>query len=76
MNLKRVGTVFDDLLYINGVHNDQNPWSWIEMYLHRIKLLDTIQEITDPAELPEYLTDEDPVVVEIAATRLEELTGE
>jgi len=48
----------------------------IRMRTHRIRLVDIIQETTDPAELPEYLTDEDLMVVEAARRKLDELTGE
>lgn len=73
MRVDKIITADGDFFLIDGVHNDLKPWPEIEMYLRRIKLLDIIQEITDPAELPEYLTDEDPGVVEIAARRLEQL---
>lgn len=39
-----------------------------------IRLLDAIQEITDPAELPEYLSDEDSRVTDAAKLKLSELT--
>ncbi len=49
---------------------------WYKKVTRRMDLQDIIQEITDSAKLPEYLTDEDLDVVEAAKSRLEELTGE
>jgi len=73
MDITKVVTADGDFFLIDGVHDDQNMWPEIEMYARRIKLLDIIQEITDIAELPEYLTDEDHRVMEMAATRLDQL---
>lgn len=73
MRVSKVITADGDLLLIDGVHNNLRHWPELEMYVRRIRLLDTIQEITDLAELPEYLTDGDHRVMEMAATRLEQL---
>jgi len=71
----KVITADGDFFLIDGVHNDLNLWQELEIHLRRIKL-DIIQEITDLAELPGYLTDEDLAVVEAAKLKLNELTGE
>lgn len=76
MRVDKVITADGDFLLIDGVHDRNNPWPEIEQYVRRIKLLGIILEITDPAELPEYLTDEDLDVVEMAKRKLDELTGE
>lgn len=73
MHVSKVITADGDFFLIDGIHDHSNWWPEVEMYSRRIRLLDIIQEITDPAELPEYLTDEDHRVRERAATRLEQL---
>lgn len=73
MKLKRVGTGFGDLLYIDATHD--HPFDFV-MELRRLKKIATIREMTDLTELPEYLTDEDLTVAEAAKSRLDELTGE
>jgi len=73
MDITKVVTADGDFFLIDGIRNPDKPWPEIEMYVRRIELLGIIQEITDPAELPEYLTDKDHSVMEMAVTRLEQL---
>lgn len=61
-----------DLILINGVHDHVS--SELKMHIRRMKLLDTIRAMTDPAKLPEYLSHEDPYVIEGAVRKLKELT--
>lgn len=74
MDITKVVTADGDIFLIDGIHDDQNMWPEIEMYARRIRLLGIIQEITDPAELPEYLSDEDSRVTSAAKLKLSELT--
>lgn len=48
----------------------------LDMFLRRHDRLQELCRITDSSKLPEYLTDEDPLVVEAAKRKLDELTGE
>ena len=45
------------------------------LFVRRMRSLLEIQKITDLAELPEYLSDEDSRVTEAAKLKLDELTG-
>ena len=49
------------------------PTPVLDMVIRRMEKIYEIQKIIDLAELPEYLSDEDSRVVEIAAIRLEQL---
>ncbi len=67
MKLKRVGIGFGDFLTPGTTHDGRR-------HIDKLIRLNRIWRITDPAELPEYLTDEDPDVVEAAKRKLKELT--
>lgn len=71
MNVTRVMTGLGDYMFID-------PWQEMkpefDRYIRRTEILPVIREITDPAELPEYLSDEDPRVIEAAKRKLDELT--
>ena len=61
-----------DLIPIDGVHDHVS--SELKRHIRCMTLLNAIREITDPAKLPEYLSDEDPRVLEEAKLKLNELT--
>lgn len=60
----------DDITLVN-IWDECKPD--IDKCIRRMYSRQEIPEITDPAELPEYLSDGDLFVVEMAATRLEQL---
>lgn len=72
MNVTKVMTADGDIFFVD-------PWQEmkpeLDMYIRRSEILLVIRETTDPAELPEYLSDEDPRVIEAAKLKLDELTG-
>lgn len=71
MNVTKVMTADGDIFFVD-------PWQEmkpeLDMYIRRAEILPVIRVITDPAELPEYLSDEDPRVIEFAKLKLDELT--
>lgn len=71
MNVTKVMTADGDIFFVD-------PWQEmkpeLDMFIRRSEILPVIREITDPAELPEYLSDEDPRVIEAAKLKLDELT--
>ena len=44
----------------------------LRMFIRRMKRLQEINKVTGRAQLPEYLSDEDPRVIEAAKIKLEE----
>lgn len=57
-------------IFVNGWHELKPE---LDMFIRCMERLKMIQEITDLTELPEYLSDEDPRVVEAAILKLEQL---
>lgn len=47
------------------------PTPVLDMVMRRLEKIREIHKITDPAELPEYLSDEDPRVAEVAKVKLD-----
>ena len=72
MNVIRFMTGLGDYFVID-------PWQEMkpefDRYIRRTEILPVIRKITDLAELPEYLSDEDPRVIEAATRKLDELTA-
>lgn len=71
MNVTKVMTADGDIFFVD-------PWQEMkplfDRYIRRSEILPVIREITDLAELPEYLSDEDPHVIAAATRKLDELT--
>jgi len=73
MHVSRVITADGDIIVISpaDVWDELKPD--LDKFIRRAELLTIIQEITDLAELPEYLSDEDLRVIEAAKLKLDEL---
>jgi len=67
MHVSKVITADGDIIVISPAD------AWDE-FKRCTELLTIIEEITDPAELPEYLSDEDLRVREAAKLKLDKLT--
>lgn len=72
MNIRRERGL-GDLIYIDGQHG-RSVKRELDRYVLRMEKMSQIDKMTNPAGLPEYLSDEDPTVVEAAKVKLEELS--